>query len=59
MPSWIYNIIVINYIGYYLNPQFQYGVSSSRDVYSETLQGATRVIERIEPDVDKQIRMYN
>ncbi|KAK8498006.1 hypothetical protein V6N12_001364 [Hibiscus sabdariffa] len=45
--------------GYFLNPQFQFGVEHSANVLSETLEGTRSVIERIEPSIDMQIRMVN
>ncbi|CAH9057624.1 unnamed protein product [Cuscuta epithymum] len=45
--------------GYYLNPQFQYGVEHGGDVLSETFDGTTKVISRLERDVDDQIQALN
>ncbi|KAK8478524.1 hypothetical protein V6N11_034852 [Hibiscus sabdariffa] len=46
-------------VGYFLNPQFQFGVEHSVNVLSETLEGTRSVIERLEPSMDMQIRMVN
>ncbi|WJX28175.1 hypothetical protein P8452_16927 [Trifolium repens] len=45
--------------GYFLNPQFQYGVNHGRDVARETLDGTTKVISRLEPNIYIQIRANN
>ncbi|PPD74677.1 hypothetical protein GOBAR_DD28396 [Gossypium barbadense] len=46
-------------IGYFLNPQFQFGVEHSKNVLIETLEGTRSVIERLEPSLDTQVRMVN
>ncbi|XP_040967898.1 uncharacterized protein [Gossypium hirsutum] len=43
--------------GYFLNPQFQFGVEHSENVLIETLEGTRSVIERLEPSMDTQVRM--
>ncbi|KAK5772146.1 hypothetical protein PVK06_048418 [Gossypium arboreum] len=45
--------------GYFLNPQFQFGVEHSHNVLIETLEGTRSVIERLEPSLDTQVRMVN
>ncbi|KAK5774996.1 hypothetical protein PVK06_042862 [Gossypium arboreum] len=45
--------------GYFLNPQFQFGVEHSQNVLIETLEGIRSVIERLEPSLDTQVRMVN
>ncbi|GMI78042.1 hypothetical protein like AT5G33406 [Hibiscus trionum] len=45
--------------GYFLNPQFQFGVEHSENVMEETLDGTRSVIERLEPSIYDQIRMIN
>nr|KJB80229.1 hypothetical protein B456_013G087500 [Gossypium raimondii] len=45
--------------GYFLNPQFQFGVEHSENVLIETLEGTLSVIERLEPSLDTQVRMVN
>ncbi|KAK5785655.1 hypothetical protein PVK06_040258 [Gossypium arboreum] len=45
--------------GYFLNPQFQFGVEHSQNVLIETLEGTRSVIERLEPSLDTQVRMVN
>ncbi|KAK5845860.1 hypothetical protein PVK06_002097 [Gossypium arboreum] len=45
--------------GYFLNPQFQFGVEHSENVLIETLEGTRSVIERLEPSLDTQVRMVN
>ncbi|XP_040956139.1 uncharacterized protein [Gossypium hirsutum] len=45
--------------GYFLNPQFQFGVEHSENVLIETLEGTRSVIERLEPSMDTQVRMVN
>ncbi|TYI84764.1 hypothetical protein E1A91_D05G389800v1 [Gossypium mustelinum] len=45
--------------GYFLNPQFQFGVEHSENVLIETLEGTQSVIERLEPSLDTQVRMVN
>ena len=46
-------------IGYYLNPQNQYGISSSEEVIRETMEGVRRVIQRLEPNLNNQIMAIN
>ena len=45
--------------GYFLNPQFQFGLEHGEDVAKETLDGTTKVISRLEPDIDIQIKAIN
>lgn len=45
--------------GYFLNPQFEFGVVHGSDVAKETLDGTTKVINKLEPDIDNQIRAIN
>ncbi|PPD84637.1 hypothetical protein GOBAR_DD18413 [Gossypium barbadense] len=45
--------------GYFLNPQFQFGVEHSENVLIETLEGTRSIIERLEPTLDTQVRMVN
>ncbi|KAG8472882.1 hypothetical protein CXB51_034866 [Gossypium anomalum] len=45
--------------GYFLNPQFRFGVEHSENVLIETLKGTRSVIERLEPSLDTQLRMIN
>ncbi|KAL4379277.1 hypothetical protein GQ457_02G030050 [Hibiscus cannabinus] len=45
--------------GYFLNPQFQFGVEHSANVLSETLEGTRSVIERLKPSLEMQIRLVN
>ncbi|KAG8503910.1 hypothetical protein CXB51_001862 [Gossypium anomalum] len=45
--------------GYFLNPQFQFGVEHSENVLIETLESTRSVIERFEPSLDTQVRMVN
>ncbi|KAK2423412.1 hypothetical protein QL285_033866 [Trifolium repens] len=45
--------------GYFLNPQFQYGVEHGDDVYKETFEGTTRVIMKLERSIDDQIKALN
>jgi hypothetical protein len=64
---WIFmhsNFVVSNnvnhfFLGYFLNPQFQYGVNHGRDVAREALDGTTKVISRLEPNIYIQIRANN
>ncbi|MFQ6665564.1 hypothetical protein Gotur_032267 [Gossypium turneri] len=44
----------LNSAGYFLNPQFQFGVEHSENVLIETLEGTRSVIERFEPSLDTQ-----
>ncbi|WJX62872.1 hypothetical protein P8452_47822 [Trifolium repens] len=45
--------------GYFLNPQFQYGLVHGRDVARKTLDGTTKVISKLEPNIYIQIRANN
>ncbi|KAK2403767.1 hypothetical protein QL285_053173 [Trifolium repens] len=45
--------------GYFLNPQFQYGIEHGDDVYKETFEGTTRVIMKLERSIDDQIKALN
>ncbi|KAL2330589.1 hypothetical protein Fmac_018170 [Flemingia macrophylla] len=45
--------------GYFLNPQFQYGVEHGSDVYQETFEGTKNVILRLERNMDDQIKALN
>ncbi|KAF1891319.1 hypothetical protein Lal_00016950 [Lupinus albus] len=45
--------------GYFLNPQFQYGVEHGTDVYKETFDGTSNVIMKLERSIDKQIKALN
>ncbi|XP_016676764.2 uncharacterized protein [Gossypium hirsutum] len=45
--------------GYFLNPQFQFGVEHYENVLIETLEGTRSVIERLEPSMNTQVRMVN
>ncbi|XP_019431252.1 PREDICTED: uncharacterized protein LOC109338460, partial [Lupinus angustifolius] len=45
--------------GYFLNPQFQYGVEHGTDVYKETFDGTSSVIMKLERDMDKQFKTFN
>ncbi|KAK2376621.1 hypothetical protein QL285_077390 [Trifolium repens] len=45
--------------GYFLNPQFQFGLVHGRDVARETLDGTTKVIRKLEPDINIQVRANN
>jgi hypothetical protein len=47
------------FLGYFLNPQFQYGVQHGDDVYKETFEGTTRVIMKLERSIDDQIKALN
>jgi hypothetical protein len=47
------------FLGYFLNPQFQYGVEHGDDVYKETFEGTTRVIMKLERSIDDQIKALN
>ncbi|XP_020207421.1 uncharacterized protein LOC109792421, partial [Cajanus cajan] len=42
--------------GYFLNPQFQYGVEHGSDVYRETFEGTKKVIMKLERNMDDQIK---
>ncbi|GFY94663.1 similar to EMBRYO DEFECTIVE 140 [Actinidia rufa] len=47
-------------VGYYLNPQFQYSRDISEDDdYDVVFKGTRAVIQRLEPDMDNQIRAIN
>ncbi|CAJ2663101.1 unnamed protein product [Trifolium pratense] len=45
--------------GYFLNPQFQYGVEHGDDVYKETFEGTARVITKLVRSIDDQIKALN
>ncbi|KAF1862368.1 hypothetical protein Lal_00026899 [Lupinus albus] len=45
--------------GYFLNPQFQYGVEHGTDVYKETFNGTSNDIMKLEKSIDKQIKALN
>ncbi|XP_029128921.1 uncharacterized protein LOC109806898 [Cajanus cajan] len=45
--------------GYFLNPQFQYGVEHGSDVYRETFEGTKKVIMKLERNMDDQIKALN
>ncbi|MFQ6650197.1 hypothetical protein Gotur_022683 [Gossypium turneri] len=45
--------------GYFLNPQFQFGVEHSENVLIKTLKGTISLIIRLEPSLDTQVRMIN
>ncbi|GMI71246.1 hypothetical protein like AT5G33406 [Hibiscus trionum] len=45
--------------GYFLNPQFQFGMEHSENVMAKTLEGTRSVNERLEPSIDYQIKMVN
>ncbi|MFQ6666165.1 hypothetical protein Gotur_032629, partial [Gossypium turneri] len=45
--------------GYFLNPQFQFGVEYFKNVLIETLEGTRSVIERLEPFFDTQVKIVN
>ncbi|KAJ1443313.1 Zinc finger, BED-type [Sesbania bispinosa] len=45
--------------GYFLNPQFQYGVEHGQDVYKETFEGTNNVIMKLERNMDDQIKALN
>ncbi|KAF7801637.1 WEB family protein [Senna tora] len=45
--------------GYFLNPQFQYGLEHGRDVYRETMDETTKVINKLKRDMENQIRAIN
>ncbi|KAK7256804.1 hypothetical protein RIF29_30304 [Crotalaria pallida] len=45
--------------GYFLNPQFQYGVEHGVDVYRETFEGTSQVIMRLERNMENQILALN
>jgi hypothetical protein len=47
------------FLGYFLNPQFQYGLDHGRDVARETLDGTTKVISKLETNIYIQIRANN
>ncbi|XP_019416442.1 PREDICTED: uncharacterized protein LOC109327740 [Lupinus angustifolius] len=46
-------------MGYFLNPQFQYGVEHGTDVYKKTFDETSSVIMKLERDMDKQIKAFN
>ncbi|KAI5445649.1 hypothetical protein KIW84_013752 [Lathyrus oleraceus] len=43
--------------GYFLNPQFQYGIEHGKVVYRETFNGTTNVIMKIERNMDDQSKL--
>ncbi|CAJ2656855.1 unnamed protein product [Trifolium pratense] len=45
--------------GYFLNPQFQYGVAHGDDVYEETFEGTARVIAKLVRRIYDQIKALN
>ncbi|KAL7191367.1 hypothetical protein ACSBR2_023442 [Camellia fascicularis] len=45
--------------GYFLNPQFQYGVTSSNEMIREVMDGLKKVITRLEPNMDAQVKATN
>ncbi|CAL5184665.1 unnamed protein product [Lathyrus oleraceus] len=45
--------------GYFLNPQFQYGIEHGKVVYKETFNETTNVIMKIERNMDDQIKALN
>ncbi|WJX82838.1 hypothetical protein P8452_65553 [Trifolium repens] len=51
--------IYLNEECYFLNPQFQFGLVHGRDVARETLDGTTKVIRKLEPDINIQVRANN
>ncbi|KAK2416183.1 hypothetical protein QL285_038601 [Trifolium repens] len=56
---WKYMHSDLHSAGYFLNPQFQYGVEHGDDVYKETFEGTTRVIMKLERSIDDQIKALN
>ncbi|XP_028117885.1 uncharacterized protein LOC114315472 [Camellia sinensis] len=46
-------------VGYFLNPQFQYGVTSSNEMIREVMDGLKKVITRLEPNMDAQVKATN
>lgn len=53
------NKMVTSFLGYFLNPQFQYGLQHGSDVYKETFDGTTKVIMRLERNMVDQIQALN
>lgn len=51
--------MVTSFLGYFLNPQFQYGLQHGSDVYKETFDGTTKVIMRLERNMVDQIQALN
>ena len=47
------------FVGYFLNPQFQYGVEHGADVYKETFEETSKVIVKLKRNIDDQIRTLN
>ncbi|KAL7200287.1 hypothetical protein ACSBR1_032251 [Camellia fascicularis] len=45
--------------GYFLNPQFQYGVTSSKEMIREVMDGLKKLITRLEPNMDAQVKATN
>nr|KYP52836.1 hypothetical protein KK1_025222 [Cajanus cajan] len=45
--------------GYFLNPQFQYGVEHESDVYRETFEETKKVITKLDRNMDDQIKALN
>ncbi|XP_057970336.1 uncharacterized protein LOC131159441 [Malania oleifera] len=45
--------------GYFLNPQFLYGAPPSPEVAREVMDGVKKVITKLVPDIDTQIRAIN
>ncbi|GAU27437.1 hypothetical protein TSUD_161230 [Trifolium subterraneum] len=45
--------------GYFLNPQFQFGIVHGRHVARETMDGTTKVIRKLEPNINIQIKANN
>ncbi|WJX24656.1 hypothetical protein P8452_13740 [Trifolium repens] len=56
---WIFMHSDLHSAGYFLNPQFQFGLVHGRDVARETLDGTTKVIRKLEPDINIQVRANN
>ncbi|CAK9160861.1 unnamed protein product, partial [Ilex paraguariensis] len=46
-------------VGYFLNPQFQYATTSSRETFREIIDGTQKVIQRLEPNIECQIKAIN
>ncbi|XP_028051855.1 uncharacterized protein LOC114256405 isoform X1 [Camellia sinensis] len=55
----IINFLVYCNRGYFLNPQFQYGVTSSNEMIREVMDGLKKVITRLEPNMDAQVKATN
>jgi hypothetical protein len=47
------------FLGYFLNPKFQYEVEHGDAAYKETFEGTTRVIMKLERNIDDQIKALN